>query len=122
MHIPVPEGFAVLSSASLGLDIIHQRNLKFYLAMYVACAETKDAYVSPGKILTIDVPGITEASVKDCFDRVWKKYEIAEVDTDADASDYDQLAKGPNLLKVLNTELRRRFTKRKPRKAAGATT
>src|ERR1700687_4326730 len=110
-----------LAGSDLSLDIGHQRNLKFYLTMYVAAAATKSAYVPPDKLLTIDVPNLDNELIGDCHARVWKQYQtLARKLASNGQKDYDSLAKGPNLLKALNTELRRRFTPRKSRPVAPA--
>ncbi len=107
-----------LSSPDLDLDIGHQRNLMFYLGMYVAAAATKNAYPAPGKLLTHDPTKLDNALISDCHQRIWKKYqELAEKFAADGEKDYDALAKGPLLLRALNTELRRRFTPRNKKKA-----
>lgn len=104
--------------AGPNLDIGHQRNLKFYFAMYVAAAWTRNAYAPPDKILVIDVTRLDETFVDDCYQRVSKKYyELAKKFATNGEKDYDSLAKAPHLLRALNTELKRRFTPRKKTKA-----
>jgi hypothetical protein len=101
----------------LSPDTVHRRNLKYYLSMYVAAACMKHAYVPPDKLLTLDITQLSDALIKDCYERLWKLYtKLAIKNAVAGEPDYDSLAKGPNLLKALNTELRRRFTPRKKRK------
>jgi hypothetical protein len=113
---------AFLAGNGLNLDIGHQRNLKFYLAMYVAAAATKNAYVPPDKLLTIDITKLDNDLVADCYTRVWKQYQqLANKFASNGDIDYDSLAKGPHLLRALNTELKRRLTPRKKKKVAGAT-
>ena len=110
-----------LAAKDLDLDIGHQRNLKFYLAMYVAAAATKNVYAPPDKLLTIDITKLDNGLIADCYQRIWKKYQkLAEKFASNGEKDYDSLAKGPHLLRALNTELKRRFTPRKKR-AAGST-
>ncbi len=92
------------------LELIHKRNINFYLCMYLACAKANSAFSSPGEILKIDPSAISEEFLQDCFDRVWKLYQKAAAKLSVDdESDYDALAKGPSLLKSINSELKRRF-------------
>lgn len=101
---------AFLADGSLALDVGHQRNLKFYLAMYVAAAATKNAYVPPDKLLALDTTKLDTKLIADSYARIWKKYQALAKKFAIDGqSDYDSLAKGPHLLKALNTELKRRF-------------
>jgi hypothetical protein len=102
-----------LSDEALGLDIGHQRNLKFYLSLYVAAAATKSPYVPPDKLLSLDLNKLEDDLIADCHKRLWKKYEeLARKFAVDDQDDYDSLAKGPNLLRALNTELKRRYAPR----------
>jgi hypothetical protein len=82
--------------------------------MYVAAAHLKQAYIPPDRLLALDPSGLDESLIADCYSRLRKLYEkLAERYAANGERDYDSLAKGPNLLKALNTELRRRFTPRK---------
>lgn len=111
-----------LTNDTLNLDIGHQRNLKFYLAMYVAAAQMKHAYLPPDKLLTLDLAILDDGFIGDCQARLWKQYQkLAKKFATNGEYDYDSLAKGPHLLKAVQTELRRRFTPRKRKKVAGAT-
>ena len=111
-----------LTSETLNLDVGHQRNLKFYLAMYVGAAQLKDAYVPANKLLTFDATKLDDAFITDCYNRLWKQYQNLAAKFAANGDyDYDALAKGPHLLKALQTELRRRFTPRKKKIVGGAT-
>src|SRR5206468_7363739 len=57
-----------------GAEIVHQRNIKFYLAMYIAAAAIKHAYLPASKLIGIDVAKLDDAFVADCYERVRKKY------------------------------------------------
>jgi hypothetical protein len=97
-----------------GADIIHQRNIKFYLAMYIAAAAVKHAYIPPSKLIRIDVAKLDDIFIADCYGRVRRKYDtVANKYTTNGGWDFDAMAKGPELLKVINADLRRRFTPRK---------
>lgn len=103
-----------LGGKDVDLDSTHQRNLKFYLAMYVAAAATKHAYAPPHKLLTLDENKLDETLLTDCHNRVVKQYNrLAKKLAQNGDLDYDQLAKGPNMLRALNSELKRRFTPKK---------
>jgi len=92
------------------LEIGHQRNLKFYLAMYVAAAAVRHAHIPPDKLLSLDVQRIENGFILDCYKRLWKRYQnLAEKHESSGEDDYDSLAKGPHLLKSVHSELKRRF-------------
>lgn len=111
-----------LTGDALGLDIGHQRNLKFYLAMYVAAAEMKHAYIPPDKLLTLDLSKLDDTLIADCHARLWKQYQkLADKFATDGEYDYDSLAKGPHLLKAVQTELRRRFTPQTKKEVARTT-
>ncbi len=93
-----------------GIEAIHRRNLNFYMCMYVACAKTSSAYAPPPQVLAIDPQSLSEDFLKDCYDRVRKQYDKL---ADKLERDYDALAKGPQLLKVLSAELQKRFNPKK---------
>jgi hypothetical protein len=97
------------------LETIHKRNINFYLCMYVCCDLTESAYADPGKIQKIDIEKLTDEELGRCYSRVWKEYEkIAEKQEGDDGErDYDLVAKGPVLLKAVQTNLRRRFNRKK---------
>jgi hypothetical protein len=110
-----------LAGGGLNLDVGHQRNIKFYLAMYVAATATKNAYVPPDKLLALDITKLDDNIIADCYARVWKRYQqlAKKLATNGDI-DFDSLAKGPHLLRAVNRELKRRLTPRR-KKAAGST-
>jgi hypothetical protein len=109
-----------VTSDSLALDVAHQRNVKFYLAMYVAAAASKHPCTPTGHLLGIDIAKVGDALILDCFKRVWTQYDkLAQKFAVNGEADYDSLAKGPHLVRSLRTELKRRFTPRKKRKVAG---
>jgi len=105
---------------TLGLEAIHRRSLNFYMCMYVACAKTNSAYAPPGQVLGLDPQSLSQEFLKDCYERVRKQYDkLAErLSSNGRDRDYDALAKGPQLLKVLTAELQKRFNP-KEKKSAG---
>lgn len=84
------------------------RNVKFYVAAYLTCALTKQLDPTPEQVLNIDVRSIDDAVIRDCYVRVWKKYE--------ELGKSDTVARGPDLLKHLRTEIRRRYSRRPKRR------
>jgi hypothetical protein len=97
-----------------GLELIHRRNLCFYLCMYATCAKVGSGYASPSDILGLDASTLSAEFLGDCYDRVWKQYEkMASKLLVGGERDYDSLAKGPQLLKAVNADLKRRFHPKK---------
>jgi hypothetical protein len=99
---------------TLDLDLVHRRNVIFYLCMYVASASTNNSS-APAQMLKLDAATLTDQFIAGCFDRVWKLYQkLADKYKNADGErDYDGLAKGKDLLNTINTDLKRRFAKKK---------
>lgn len=98
---------------SLSLELVHYRNMKFYLCMYAACVKTGSAYVPPGELLKIDPSSLSPKFLQDCYDRIWKHYQrLAEKASTNGERDYDSLAKGPDLLKALEAELQKKLSKK----------
>jgi hypothetical protein len=103
-----------LQREDVNLDSSHQRNIKFYLAMYVAAAATKNPYVPPNKLLTLEVDKVDENLIADCYGRIMTQYnQLARKLAGDGELDFDQLAKGPSMLRALTTQLKRRFVTRK---------
>jgi hypothetical protein len=97
------------------IEYRHRRNVNFYLCMYASCVITQSAYPVPVKLQAIDISKLSDALLEDCYARVWKMYDkTAEKFTPAgEDRDYDLAAKGPHLLKVIYTDLKRRFVVKK---------
>ncbi|HUO15590.1 MAG TPA: AIPR family protein [Verrucomicrobiae bacterium] len=96
------------------IEAIHRRNIYFYLAMYACCEATTNAFADPGRIQQIDISKLTDTTLNACFDRVSEKYEkLAEKFEKDGERDYDTVAKGPQLLKALQTHLKQRFNRKK---------
>jgi hypothetical protein len=110
-----------LDGQSSNLSGSHRRNIKFYLAMYVAAAATKDAHIPPDKLLRVNVSQLNGGLISDSCVRVLKRYEkIAErYHTPLGGWDFDQMAKGPELLKAICGDLKRRFPIRKKKAKRG---
>jgi hypothetical protein len=95
---------------------IHRRNILFYLAMYAASEITKSAYVVPNKLENIDVAELTGPFLEKSWKRVRLKYDnLADKlkPPSGEEKDYDNVAKGPHLLKAVHADLKRRFAKKK---------
>jgi hypothetical protein len=108
---------AYLASEKLNLVYGHQRNLKFYVAMYVAAAYMKHAYIPPDKLLSLDLSKLDESLIANCCERVTTIYQRQATKV---AGDYDLVAKGPHLLQAMNADLRRRFNARKKKSVVRA--
>lgn len=94
----------------LNIDAIHKRNIKFYLSMYAVCTTLRNMHVDPGELLKIDVASISDDLLKQCYKRVRKAYDLLAEKSKVDGEyDFDAVAKGPNLLKRLQGNLKRRF-------------
>jgi hypothetical protein len=99
-----------ISNPSNQIDIGHQRNLKFYLAMYVVSVHLADPNPPRHKLLQIDLSKIDDSMLANSYDRIWKLYQKLGKKLAVDEEiDYDSLAKGPHLLKAVNTQLKRRY-------------
>lgn len=102
---------------TLSLEAIHRRNLKFYLCMYACCAKTVSAHTSPPLILGLDPQSLSQDFLKHCYERVSTKYQKLAEKLGIDGErDYDALAKGPQLLKTLTADLKKRFSAKKKAK------
>lgn len=97
-----------------------ERNLKFYILAYFCCMRTGELMPSAEKILNLTINPTDPGLLIDCVERVSQKYK-----TLATNADKDTLARGPDLLARLRTEIRRRLAqksrirKTKPARVAG---
>jgi hypothetical protein len=101
---------------TLNLETVHRRNLPYYVAMYATCSGAGNAYAGPSQIVKLDLSALTPEFLNDCYKRVEKLYsKLAQKYQANGERDYDALAKGQGqyLLKALNSELKRRLTKKK---------
>jgi hypothetical protein len=97
------------------IDNLDERNLKFYVAAFLARDITKLAKPISAKLPSFgDVAKISDADIQTCHTRVKRVF-----DSLTKKSDKDTVARGPELLKRLNAQFRRRQRKlAKPKKAA----
>jgi hypothetical protein len=93
------------------------------MAMYVAVAAAKNPYLPPSKLLAIDVVKLDDVFLADCYNRVVAKYNkvVDKYAQPGGGYDFDQMAKGPDLLKALTAELKRRFTPKSKKAKKGNT-
>lgn len=101
-------------------ELIHRRNLLYYLSMYATCETMANAHVDPAKVEVIDVSDFTDEWLKGPWERVRKKYEaLAAEQLQGDGEkDYDKAAKGADLLANLMDDLKSRFNKKGSKKDA----
>jgi hypothetical protein len=97
-------------------DAVHRRNLLFYLATYAACEMTSSAYADPSAIEKGDLSKLTDQWLEKPWKAVRNKYEklaTSEAKKTNGEKDYDKVAKGPDLRKLIERDLRSRFAKKK---------
>jgi len=98
---------------TLPLELIHRRNLLPYVCMHAACVTIKNGYATPKGVLNLDVQTYSK-TLPESLIKVRKVYErLAEKYAVDGEPEYDNIAKGPRLLKTLLTDLRRRFNPKK---------
>jgi AIPR protein len=90
------------------VDNLEQRNLKFYVAAFIAREITGLARPVATKLPSFaDISKIGDDEIKACFSRVKKVFNPL-----AFRSDKDTVGRGPELLKRLDAQFRRRQTKK----------
>jgi hypothetical protein len=77
-----------------------QRNLKYYVAFYVVCALTDSLAPNPEGIIAIEEGSIKDELLRDIYARVLNKYKKLGAN--------DTVARGPDLLRKLRTEMKKR--------------
>lgn len=102
-----------------GVDKGDQRNIKYYIAYFLAGELTEHIHPNADDVLAIDSNLVNDVTISSAFDRVNAVYQfLAQIEPP------DGVAKGPELLKELKTDLATRYsdaksptrrTKRKPR-------
>ena len=96
---------AFLSQPKLKLEAEDRRNIRFYLAKYMACDAIRNAYCPPASIAAMSVYAITEDSLMLRFKRVRRLYRRHGGNDDAGRS--------PELSAALNKLLVAEFCHRK---------
>ena len=96
-------------------EAIHRRNILFYLSMYVVCEMNASAHINPSQVETFDLAQLTDQWLRKPWERVRKRYEnlAAKQLKKGGEKDYDKVAKGPDLVKSIERDLRARFGKKK---------
>jgi hypothetical protein len=99
------------------VDNLDQRNLKFYVAAFLAREITNLAKPVSAKLPAFaDIAKIEDAKIYTCYMRAKRVFDVLTT-----KSDKDTVARGPELLKRLNAQFKRRQIKlAKPRKTARA--
>lgn len=95
---------------SLELEAGERRNVKFYVAAYLACALTREMDPSAEKVLYVEPPSVEDAVVKDCYKRVLRRYEALGM-----KEEKDRVARGTELLKHLRADIRRQLSRKRTR-------
>jgi AIPR protein len=95
-------------------ETIHRRNLLFYVAMYAACEICSCVRPSSSLIESIDLSSLESDWLEKPWGRVSKKYQsLADKRINKEGEkDFDKVAKGPDLLKAIESDLRTRFGKK----------
>ena len=96
-------------------EVIHRRNLLFYLSMYAACEMCSSVRPGQSQIESMDLSSLTDDWLQKPWKRVRKKYEnlAARQSIKGGEKDYDKVAKGTDLLKAIQSDLRNRFGQKK---------
>lgn len=89
---------------SLDLEAGAKRNVKFYITAYLACVLTKALSPPVERVLPINPSSIEDGVLKDCYKRVWKRYEAL-----SRKEERDTVARGTELLKRLRADIRRQL-------------
>jgi len=88
---------------AIPLDKKEIRNLKFYVASFLACRLTESPQPPASLVLGFDPEAINDKVLKRCYSEVLIKYQKLGAD--------DTVAKGPALTKLLTRTVRRRYKK-----------
>lgn len=89
----------VLRNANL--DSKDHTNIRFYVALDVACTALGTANPTPGQIADLQISAITDALISDSLGRILKMY--------GELGATDQCAKGTEFVELLKTELGSRY-------------
>jgi hypothetical protein len=82
-----------------------RRNIRYYVAAMLACNETGAIPPDPTKVAAIETDRISEDALERAFITVWLKFQKL--------GPTDKIAKGPELLKKLTTDLKRKQSRAK---------
>lgn len=82
------------------VDRGEQRNLKYYIAFYLVCVLADSLAPNPDEIIAIEESTLKDDLLRNIHARVLKKYQKLGAD--------DTVARGPDLLRKLTTEMKKR--------------
>lgn len=91
---------------SLEIERGDKRNLLFYVAAVLACELTQESMPSPEKLLGIgDISALDNKTILPCYNHVRKIYDAL-----GQTSDKDAVARGPELVKRVRAQMKKRFS------------
>jgi hypothetical protein len=91
----------------LRLNAEDKRNIRFYLAKYIACEATKSADCPPSEVAKMDVDLISDDSIMEPFKRVRRLYRRHGGNDDAGRSPFLSAALNKMLIKEFSTPKQR---------------
>jgi len=91
----------VIGADAAALDRKDQTNMRFYIAMDVACTALGKAAPTPAEIAAMQLTLVTDAFILAAKDRVLKQYQALGAS--------DQAAKGTELIEKLKLDVQERF-------------
>lgn len=97
-------------------EAIHRRNLLFYLVTYATCEAISSSHAIPTKIETLDLSVFSSSSLQKPWEKIRKKYDsltAKQAKASGGEKDYDKIAKGPDLWKSIERDLKKRFANKK---------
>lgn len=112
LYLKVTQIMRSVESFLQGLELEYgdRRNIKFYVAACVGCELTKSVSPTATALAAIDLKAVSNELIGKCFERVWKKYQKLGAN--------DNVSKGPDLIKKLHTDIKRKFSKQSPKQIA----
>ena len=89
-----------------------RNNLKFYLAMYVACVLCESAKLTRAQIRNLDLEKLTSSMLTECTAIVSKEYQRL-IAAGGQTNDPDQVAKGTTFITRLQDRLAQKYPLRR---------
>jgi hypothetical protein len=87
----------------IDLEYGDRRNIRFYVAAVLVSELTKCVAPSADILAAIDMTTVSDEAIQRAYERVWKKYTKLGAD--------DAVSKGTDLLKKLQADLKRKFSR-----------
>jgi hypothetical protein len=106
MYLKVTQILRKVESALLEKETLeygHRRNIRFYVAAAVVCELLKTVSPSADLLASLDMAGVSGEVIQKAYERVWNKYQKLGAD--------DAVSKGVDLLKKLQGDLKRKFSR-----------